>query len=51
MFRRPVKIGVLAVGALGALGATAYATTLADPDSTLGVVSSTFCSIVHSIFG
>jgi len=49
MVRRTLKIGAFAVGALFALGATAYATTGADPDSPIGIVGSAFCSVIHAI--
>ena len=50
MIRRTVKIAVLSVGALVALGATAYATTGADPDSPIGIVGSVFCGFINSVF-
>jgi hypothetical protein len=47
--RRTAKITVLAAGALLALGATAYATTGADPGSPIGIVGNAVCSFIHSI--
>jgi hypothetical protein len=47
--RRKATITALATGVLLALGATAYATTGADPDSPLGIVGSAVCSFIHSM--
>jgi hypothetical protein len=49
MMKRLVKIAALAVTALVALGATAYATTGVEPDSPMGVVGAAICSVIHSI--